>query len=144
MLLCLEGPPVRFLCCCCCWFLMCISICWCSSFSCCIFIWFSGYFTMSLALHPGFSGPWRPAPGLSSTRTTFDCLFFFIYCERYGFEWAFFTYRCFLPYFPYWHFWHNPLLSRLPWEPAVMPWNLQGLILILEIQTQPICLFDSQ
>ena len=42
------------------------------------------------------------------------------------------------------HFWHNLLLSRLPWEPTVIPWNLQGLILILKTQTQPICLFDSQ
>ena len=35
-------------------------------------------------------------------------------------------------------------LSRPPWEPAVLPWILQGFILILETQTQPICLFDSQ
>ena len=39
----------------------------------------------------------------------------------------------------------NLCLSRLPWEPAVLPWSLQGFILmILETQTQPICLFDSQ
>ena len=41
-------------------------------------------------------------------------------------------------------FWHNLLLSRLPWEPAVIPWNLQGFILILETQTRSICLFDSK
>ena len=41
-------------------------------------------------------------------------------------------------------FWHNLLLSRLPWEPAVISQNLQGFILILKTQTQPICLFDSQ
>ena len=35
-------------------------------------------------------------------------------------------------------------LSRPPWEPAVLPWSLQGFILILETQTQSICLFDSQ
>ena len=109
-----------------------------------VFHSFSGYFTMSPALHLGFLGPWRPSPALGSTPTTFDCLFFFIYRERYGFEWAFFTHRCFLPYAPSQHFWHNLLLSRLPWEPAVIPWNLQGFILILETQTQPICLFDSQ
>ena len=105
---------------------------------------FPGYFAMSPALHPGFSDPWRSPPALSSTPTTFDCLFFFIYRERYGFEWAFFTHRCFLPYTPSQHFWHNLLLSRLPWEPAVIPWNLQGFILILKTQTRPICLFDSQ
>ena len=102
--------------CCCCSFFMCIFICQWSSFCCCIFIWFPGYFAMSPALHPGFSGPWRPPPALSSTPTTFDCLFFFIYRERYGFEWAFFTHRRFLPYAPSQHFWHNLLLSRPPWE----------------------------
>ena len=43
--------------------------------------------------------------------TAFDCLFFFIYREHYGFEWAFFTHRRFLPYAPSWQFWHNMLLS---------------------------------
>ena len=43
------------------------------------------------------------------------------YRERYGFEWTFFTHRQFLPYAPFQHFWHNMLLSRLPWEPAVIP-----------------------
>ena len=57
------------------------------------FISFPGYFTMSPALHPRFSGPWRPPTALTSTPATFDCLFFFIYSERYGFEWAFFTHR---------------------------------------------------
>ena len=36
------------------------------------------------------------------------------------------------------------LLPRLPWELAIIPQNLQGFILILETQTWPICLFDSQ
>ena len=66
------------------------------------------------------------------------------YRERYGFEWAFFTHRRFLPYAPSRHFWHNLLLSRLPWEPAVIPWSLQGFILILKTQTRPIWFFDSQ
>ena len=66
------------------------------------------------------------------------------YRERYGFEWTFFTHRRLLPYAPSRNFWHNLLLSRLPWEPAVIPWNLQGFILILETQTRSICLFDSQ
>ena len=66
------------------------------------------------------------------------------YPERYGLERAFFTYRHFLPYAPSQHFWHNLLLSRPSWEPAVLPWSLQGFILILKTQTRPICLFDSQ
>ena len=96
-----------------------------------VFHSFSGYFTISLTLHPGFLGPWRPLPALSST-PTFDCFFFFIYRERCEFEWTFFTHRRLLPYAPPQHFSHNLLLSRLPWEPAVIPWNLQGFILILE------------
>ena len=108
------------------------------------FISFPGYFSMAPALHPGFSGPWRPPPALSSTMTTFDCCFFFIYPKRYGLEWAFFTHRRFLPYVPSQHFWHNLLLSRPPWELAVLSWSLQGFILILETQTRPIFLFDSQ
>ena len=121
MLLCLGEPPVRFLFLCCCSFLMCIFICQCSSFRYFIFIWFSGCFTMSLALHPDFGGPWRPPLALSSTPTTFDCLFFLIYRKRYGFEWECFTHRRFLPYAPSQHFWHNLLLSRLPWEPTIIP-----------------------
>ena len=53
------------------------------------FISFPGYSTMSPAFHPSLSGPWRPPPALSSTPTTFDCLFFFIYREHYSFEWHF-------------------------------------------------------
>ena len=68
----------------------CFSFCWC-----CIFILFPGNFAMSLALHPSFSDPRRSPPALSSTPTTFDCLFFFIYCECYGFEWTFFNHRRF-------------------------------------------------
>ena len=54
------------------------------------------------------------------------------YGERYGFEWAFFTHRhfftlCFftdiLPVF---------IKASFPWEPAVLPWSLQGFILIPE------------
>ena len=115
-----------------------ISFCCCSSFR------FPGYFTMSPALHPSYSGPWRPPPALSSTPTTFDCLFFFIYREHYGFEWAFFTHSRFLPYPASWHFWHNLLLSRPPWDLAVLPWSLQGFIMILKTQTWPACLFESQ
>ena len=107
MVLCLGEPPVRFLCSCCS-FLMCIFICRCSFHS------FPGYFTMSPTLHPGFSGPWRPPPALSSTPTTFDCLFCFIYRERYGFQLAFFTHRRFLPYAPSWHFGTTCFYQGLP------------------------------
>ena len=49
--------------------------------------------------------------------------------ERYGFKWAFFTHRRFLPYGPSPTFLTQPtFILRLPWEPAVLPWNLQGFI----------------
>ena len=145
MVLCLGEPPRRFLWC---WlsFLVFISflylyfvvVLYLSFF----FILFPGYFTTSPALHPGFSGPWSPPPALISTLTTFDCIFVFIYCKRCGFELAFFTHRRFLPYAPSPTFYLR--LSRPPWELGILPWSLQGFILILETQTRPICLFDSQ
>ena len=39
--------------------------------------------------------------------------------------------------------WHNLLLSRVPWEPTVLPWRLQGHPLMFETQIWPICLFES-
>ena len=85
--------------CCCCSFIFV------SSFHFCIFILlllffisFPGCFSMSPALHHDFSGPWRPPSALSSTPTTFYCLYFCIYPKRYGFEWVVFTHR-FLPSF---------------------------------------------
>ena len=128
----------------CCFYSYFIFICRCFSFCCCIFIWFSGLFTLSPALNPSFSGPWRLPLALRSTRTTFDCLFFFIYRERYAFEWVFFTHRRLLPYAPSRHFgttcfYQGPTGSR-----QLLSWNLQGFILILKTQTRPISLFDSQ
>ena len=55
------------------------------------------------------------------------------YLERYGFEWAFFTHRRFLPYAPSDIFgtfptlWHNLLLSRFHWEPAANFLKVAGL-----------------
>ena len=128
-------------CCCYCSF---IFIWWCFLFCCCIFIWFPGYFPMSPALHPSFSGSWRPPLGLSSTPTTFDCLFFFIYRECYGFEWVLFTDRYFLPYAPSRHFGTTCFYQGLTESWQLLSWNLQGFTLILKTQTRPICLFDSQ
>ena len=135
---CLGEPPGRFL-----FIHFYSSFCchFCSSFCCCCY---SFHFQAALppALHSGFSGPWRPPQALSSTPITFDCLCFFIYREHYGFErgffypQAFFTLCSFTDIFL--HLW------RPPWELAVLPWSLQDFTLILQTQTQPICLFDSQ
>ena len=96
--------------------------------------------------------------------------FVLLYRQCYGFEKAFFSLSCFLPYTPSTHLpqycrcysfkrafftlkgffltllldiWHNLLLSRLQWEPAVLSWRLHGLPLRFEKQTRPICLFES-
>ena len=83
MILCLGEPPGGF----------CDVGCYCVS-SLEVFT-FLGYFSLPPALHPGFSGPWRPPSALTLpwllSVTTFGC---------YGFEWAFFTRRRFLPYSP--------------------------------------------
>ena len=112
----------------------CFSFCWC-----CIFISFPGSFAMSPALHPGYSDPWRSSPALSSTLTTFDCLFFFIYRECYGFEWTFLPtgvfYLTLLPdilahsqhFSTVPTFWHNLLLSRFHWGPAATFLKVAGL-----------------
>ena len=112
----------------------------------CIFIYLhlSMFFILLLYLHlisrPFYdvtsTPPWFLKPVKASTSsefypTSFDCLFFFIYRERYGFQWAFIYPRAFFTLFSLLIFWHNLLLSRLPWELAVIPGNLQGFILIL-------------
>ena len=59
--------------------------------------------TLPTALHPGFSGPWRPPPALSSTLATFCYLTFCkgfssqLYRKCYGFEPDTFYSQAFLP-----------------------------------------------
>ena len=111
---------------------------------------FTGTGTSSpVLLHAAGTLPWLLRPVKASTISElYLCssrlLFFSIYCGRYGFVRAFFTHRRFLPYASSPHFSHNLLLSRPPWEPAVLPWSLQGFMLILQTQIRPICLLDSQ
>ena len=62
MVLCLGEPPGGF----------------CDVGCCCCFphFMFLGYFSLPLALHPGFSGLWRPPPVPSSASATFGCFTF--------------------------------------------------------------------
>ena len=90
-------------------------------------------------------------PALSSSPTSFYCLFFFIYSEGYGFELAFFTHRRFLPHAPSRHFWrHIPTFLEhsqhfgticfyqgFNGSRQLLSWKLQGFIIILETQTRP-------
>ena len=102
MVLCLGEPPRRFL-----LLLLYLHFIFVSSFHfwssfccCCSSFHFQTVFPCHRHSNPGFSGPWKPPPALSSTLTTFDCLCFSFYWEHYGFEWALFTHRHFLPYAP--------------------------------------------
>ena len=105
---------------------------------------FPGYLAMPPAFHPGFSGPWRPSPDLSSTLATFDCLCFFIYCRRYDFRGIFYTQVFFLPYVASPNFWFILRLWRPPWEPPVLPWSLQGFIWSSKYKPGPsVCLIHS-
>ena len=99
---CLGKPPGGFCdvgCCCCC-------------FTSLEVFMFPGYVSLPLALHPSFSGPWRPPPALSSTLDTFGCFTFVRlfrhslkpYRKCYGFKRVFFTHRYFLSSTPFPHF----------------------------------------
>ena len=129
--------------------------CW-SSFCCCcssFVVFLYSHFLFDIIPHPSvdYRQVFRPilyfppSPSQSDSRHFhFSTIPLSSYRERYGFEWAFFTHRRFLPYAPFRNFWHNLLLSRLPWEPALISWKLQGFILILETQIRSIYWFDSQ
>ena len=129
--------------------------CW-SSFCCCcssFVVFLYSHFLFDIIPHPSVDYRqvfrpilyFQPSPSQSDSRHFyFSTIPLSSYRECYGFEWAFFTHRRFLPYAPFRNFWHNLLLSRLPWEPALIPWKLQGFILILETQIRPIYWCDSQ
>ena len=133
-----------------CWLLFFIHCCFCDAGCCSLFITFQRHPSPFCELSPGFYTHFIFLAQLIAGRFTtlssqpFRALLLQFYLERYGFERAFFTRRRFLPYILSPHFWHNLLLSRSPWEPVVLPWCLQGFMLILKTQTRSICLFDSQ
>ena len=136
--------------------------CW-SSFCCCCYSSFvdvfHSHFLFDIIPHPSVDYRqvfrpilyFQPSPSQSDSRHFhFSTIPLSSYCERYGFEWAFFTHRRFLPYAPSRHFWHSQHFGTTcfyqgftgSWQ--LLSWKLQGFILILETQTRPICLFDSQ
>ena len=122
----------------------CFSFIFCSSFCCC------SSFISRLLCHASGTPPCLLRPVKASTSSEvypgyfwLPLLFHLPWALRFWvgifYPQAFF----YLTLFP-WHFWFILRLSRPPWEPAVLPWSLQGFMLILEAQTRPICLFDSQ
>ena len=146
---------------------------WCWSSFCCCYSSFvdvlHSHFLFDIIPHPSVDYRqvfrpilyFQPSPSQSDSRHFhFSTIPLSSYRERYGFEWAFFTHRCFLPYTPSWHFWHIPtflahsnifgtfptfwhnlLLSRFHWEPAATflkvaglntdPWNTDSAHLFL-------------
>ena len=121
MLLCLGEPRRRFLLL---LYLHFICCCYCSSF---IDVLHS-HLLFDIIPHPSWTiagflhafNTFSPAHCRVIRDTSISTFLGSSYRERYGFEWAFFTHRRFLPYAP------SPTLlnlrlSRPPWEPAVLP-----------------------
>ena len=78
----------------------------------------------------------QPSPSQSvSSHFHFSTIPLSSYCERYGFEWAFFTHRRFLPYAPSPHFGTTCFYQGFARSWQLLFWKLQGFILILETQT---------
>ena len=125
-----------------------IHCCFCDA-SCCYF------YVSGLLFHATNTPPWLLRPEKASTSSelytlaTFDCFTFpsHFYRKSYGFEWVFLTHRRFLRYA------HSPHLCSFTTTCFYqgLPWSRQFFLavcrtsgLILETQTWPICLFDSQ
>ena len=87
----------------------------------------------------------QPSPSQSDS-WTFHCSTIPLssYRKCYGFEWAFLTYRRFLPYTPSRHFGTTCFYQGFAGSRQLLSWKLQGFILILKTKIWPICLFDSQ
>ena len=120
--------------------LCCIFICRCSSFCCCpsslTLPW-----TIAGFLHPFLY--FQPSPSQSNSRHFhFQPFRYLLAASATAFSEHFLPTGVFYLALLHRHF--NMHLSRLPWGPAVLPCNLLGFILILESQSRPICLFDSQ
>ena len=100
--------------------------CW-SSFCCCCYSSFvdvlHSHFLFDIIPHPSvdYRQVFRPilyfqlSPSQSDSRHFhFSAIPLSSYRECYGFEWAFFTHRRFLPYAPSQHFWHIPNILAQP------------------------------
>ena len=130
--------------------------CW-SSFCCCccssfvVFLYSHFFFDIIAHTSVDYRQVFRPilyfqlSPSQSDSRHYhFPTIPLSSYRERYGFEWTFFTHRRFLPYAHSQHFGTTCFYQGFVGSRQFLSWKLQGFILILETQTRPICLFDSQ
>ena len=129
--------------------------CW-SSFCCCcssFVVFLYSHFLFDIIPHPSvdYRQVFRPILYFQPSPSQSDLWHFHFstiplssYRKRYGFEWAFFTHRRFLPYTPSWHFGTTCFYQGFTGNRQILSWKLQGFILIFETQTWHICLFDSQ
>ena len=101
-----------------CWFSFCCCCCY-SSF---VNV-FHSHFLFDTIPHPSvdYRQVFRPIlyfqPSISQSDSRhfhFSTILLSSYCERYGFEWTFFTHKRFLPYAPSRHFWHIPDILAQP------------------------------
>ena len=107
---------------------------WCWSSFCCYSLFvnvFHSHFLFDIMPHPSVDYRqvfrpilyFQPSPSQSDSRHFhFSTIPLSSYRERYGFEWAFFTHRRFLPYAPSQHFWHIPNILAQPAFIKVLPW----------------------
>ena len=121
-----------------CWSLFCC--CCCSSFA----VFLHLHFLFDIIPHPSVDycqvfRPilyFQPSPSQSSSwHFHFSTIPLSSYCERYGFEWAFFTHRRFLSYALSPHFGTTCFYQGFAGSRHLLFWKLQGFILILETQT---------
>ena len=129
--------------------------CW-SSFCCCcssFVVFLYSHFLFDIIPHPSVDYHqvfrpilyFQPSPWQSDSRHFhYSTIPLSSYRKCYGFEWVFFTHRCFLPYTPSWHFGTTCFYQGFTGNRQILSWKLQGFILIFETQTWHICLFDSQ
>ena len=130
---------------------------WCWSSFCCCYSSFvdvlHSHFLFDIIPHPSvdYRQVFRPILYFQPSPSQSDLWHFHFstiplssYRERYGFEWAFLTHRCFLPYAPSQNFGTTCFYQGFAGSRQLLSWKLQGFILLLETQTRPICLFDSQ
>ena len=114
---------------------------------------FHSHFLFDIIPHPSvdYRQVFRPilyfqlSPSQSDSRHFhFSAIPLSSYRECYGFEWAFFTRRRFIPYTPSRHFHTTCFYQGFTESRQLLFWKSQGFILILETQTRSISLFDSQ
>ena len=127
---------------------------WCWSSFCCCYSSFvdvlHSHFLFDIVPHPfvDYRQIFRPILYTQPSPLQSDSRHFHFlssYCKRNGFEWAIFTLCSFQTFLAHSrHFGTTCFYQGCTGSRQLLSWKLQGFILIVETQTQLICLFDSQ